>query len=69
VQNFRLTNSTKQATPNSLLHEPDLHPPEAVVNQFYMQYDFFIYLEQLPLQNGKRLLEVRFQKHKPLFLS
>jgi hypothetical protein len=69
VQKFRLTNSTKQATPNSLLHELDLHPPEAVVNQFYTQYDFFIYLEQLPIQNGNWFLEVRFQKHKPLFLS
>jgi hypothetical protein len=59
----------KQATPNSLFFKPDLHLPEAVVNQSFIKYVFYTYLERLPIQGGKTFLKVRFQKHKPLFLS
>ncbi|MEY4936446.1 MAG: hypothetical protein RIS64_2805 [Bacteroidota bacterium] len=57
----------KQATPNSLLIKLDLHPPEMVVNQFFMKYVFYTYLEPLLFYRSILFLKACFQKLKSLF--
>ena len=57
----------KHATPNSLFIKLDLHPPKMVVNQIFIKYDFYIYLEQTLFYCSKMFLEGYFQKRKPLF--